>query len=64
VVDWPIELSRTMTPGRLDTIRLGPNDASELSRIVRRVLGWVPTVELEEGLARTVEWCRTVEQRS
>jgi dTDP-glucose 4,6-dehydratase len=30
----------------------------------RRVLGWVPTVELEEGLARTVEWCRTVEQRS
>jgi len=29
----------------------------------RRVLGWVPTVELEEGLARTVEWCRTVEQR-
>jgi DNA-binding CsgD family transcriptional regulator/KaiC/GvpD/RAD55 family RecA-like ATPase len=42
VVDWPIELSRTMTPGRLDTIRLGPNDASELSRIVRRVLGWVP----------------------
>ena len=29
-----------------------------------RVLGWVPTVELEEGLARTVEWCRTVEQRS
>ncbi len=30
----------------------------------KRVLGWVPTVELEEGLARTVEWCRTVEQRS
>ncbi len=30
----------------------------------RRVLGWVPTVELEEGLARTVEWCRTVEKRS
>jgi len=30
----------------------------------RRVLGWGPTVELEEGLARTVEWCRTVEQRS
>jgi len=29
----------------------------------KRVLGWVPTVELEEGLARTVEWCRTVEQR-
>jgi dTDP-glucose 4,6-dehydratase len=30
----------------------------------KRVLGWAPTVELEEGLARTVEWCRTVEQRS
>jgi dTDP-glucose 4,6-dehydratase len=30
----------------------------------KRVLGWVPTVELEEGLARTVEWCRTVERRS
>ena len=30
----------------------------------KRMLGWVPTVELEEGLARTVEWCRTVEQRS
>jgi dTDP-glucose 4,6-dehydratase len=30
----------------------------------KRVLGWQPTVELEEGLARTVEWCRTVEQRS
>ena len=30
----------------------------------KRVLGWQPTVELEEGLARTVEWCRAVEQRS
>ena len=30
----------------------------------KRVLGWEPTVELEEGLARTVEWCRTVEQRA
>ena len=30
----------------------------------KRVLGWGPTVELEEGLARTVEWCRTVEQRA
>jgi dTDP-glucose 4,6-dehydratase len=30
----------------------------------KRVLGWEPTVELEAGLARTVEWCRTVEQRS
>ena len=30
----------------------------------KRLLGWQPTVELEEGLARTVEWCRTVEQRA
>jgi dTDP-glucose 4,6-dehydratase len=30
----------------------------------KRLLGWEPTVELEEGLARTVEWCRTVEQRA
>jgi len=30
----------------------------------KRLLGWEPTVELEEGLARTVEWCRTVELRT
>jgi dTDP-glucose 4,6-dehydratase len=24
----------------------------------RRLLGWEPTVELDEGLARTLEWCR------
>ena len=30
----------------------------------KRVLGWEPAVELEEGLARTVEWCRTVEGRA
>jgi dTDP-glucose 4,6-dehydratase len=24
----------------------------------RRLLGWEPTVELEEGLARTLEWYR------
>jgi dTDP-glucose 4,6-dehydratase len=29
----------------------------------KRLLGWTPLVELEEGLARTVEWCRSVEQR-
>ena len=27
----------------------------------RRLLGWGPAVELEEGLARTLEWCRKVE---
>jgi dTDP-glucose 4,6-dehydratase len=29
----------------------------------KRLLGWEPAVELEEGLQRTVEWCRTVERR-
>ena len=29
----------------------------------KRLLGWTPLVELEEGLARTVEWCRSVEHR-
>jgi DNA-binding CsgD family transcriptional regulator len=42
VVDWPDELGRAMPAGRLDTIRLGPLGPSELSRILRRVLGWVP----------------------
>jgi DNA-binding CsgD family transcriptional regulator len=41
-VDWPAELARAMPEGRIDTIRLGPIDPSELSRILRRVLGWVP----------------------
>jgi nucleoside-diphosphate-sugar epimerase len=27
----------------------------------KRLLGWAPRVELEEGLARTVEWCRSRE---
>jgi nucleoside-diphosphate-sugar epimerase len=27
----------------------------------RRLLGWEPTVELEEGLARTVQWYRAAE---
>ena len=26
----------------------------------RRLLGWEPAVEFEEGLARTLEWCRTL----
>ena len=30
----------------------------------KRLLGWEPVVELEEGLQRTVEWCRTVERRA
>jgi DNA-binding CsgD family transcriptional regulator len=38
-VQWRTELSRAMP---LDTVRLGPLGPSELSRILRRALGWVP----------------------
>lgn len=41
-VDWSEELTRAMPPGRLDLLRVGPIGPSELSRILRRVLGWVP----------------------
>jgi DNA-binding CsgD family transcriptional regulator len=42
VVDWRAELARAMPEGRLDCVRLAPVGASELSQILRRVLGWVP----------------------
>jgi DNA-binding CsgD family transcriptional regulator len=41
-VDWRIELARAMPEGHLDTVGLGPIGPSELSRILRRALGWVP----------------------
>ena len=41
-VDWLAELARAMPEGRFDTVRLGPIAPSDLSRILRRVLGWVP----------------------
>jgi DNA-binding CsgD family transcriptional regulator len=41
-VDWPDELARAMPEGRLDQVSLGPIGPSELSRILRQVLGWVP----------------------
>jgi DNA-binding CsgD family transcriptional regulator len=41
-VDWRAELARALPDGALSAIRLGPVGASELSRIVRGELGWVP----------------------
>jgi DNA-binding CsgD family transcriptional regulator/KaiC/GvpD/RAD55 family RecA-like ATPase len=41
-VDWHAELARAVPVGRLETLRLGPIDPSELGRILRRALGWVP----------------------
>ena len=41
-VDWAEELARAMPRGRLERVRLGPVNPSQLSRILRRTLGWVP----------------------
>jgi len=41
-VDWRTELARAMPEGRLDTVTVGPVVASDLSRILRRTLGWAP----------------------
>ena len=41
-VDWADELGRAVPDQRVDSIRLGPLDPSELSRIMRRALGWAP----------------------
>src|SRR5579859_3355281 len=38
-VDWRVELERAMP---LTTVRVGPLGPSELSRVLRRALGWVP----------------------
>lgn len=40
--DWAAELGRAMPEGRHETLTLGPVDPSDLSRILRRVLGWAP----------------------
>jgi DNA-binding NarL/FixJ family response regulator len=42
VIDWPAELARAMPEGRHQTIVLGPVGPSDLSRILRKVLGWAP----------------------
>jgi len=41
-LDWTAELARAMPEGRHHTIELGPVGPSDLSRILRRVLGWAP----------------------
>jgi DNA-binding NarL/FixJ family response regulator len=41
-VDWGAELVRAMPDDRADTLTLGPVDPGDLSRILRRVLGWAP----------------------
>ena len=41
-IDWPAELARAMPEGRHQTVVLGPVGPSDLSRILRRVLGWAP----------------------
>ncbi len=43
-VDLLAELAQAMPQARFDTIRLGPIGASELSRILRMVMGWAPAL--------------------
>jgi len=48
--------------------RLRPSK-SEIQRVLadsskaKRILGWVPTVDLEEGLRRTIEWVQTASEK-
>ncbi len=55
-IDWSAELARAMPKGRFETLAVGPVDPSDLSRILRRGLGWAPSwprvvriAELSEG---------------
>jgi DNA-binding CsgD family transcriptional regulator len=55
-LDWASELARAMPEGRFEALEIGPVDPSDLSRILRRVLGWAPAwprvvriAELSEG---------------
>ncbi len=41
-IDWSAALARAMPEGRHQTLMLGPVGPSDLSRILRRVLGWAP----------------------
>ena len=55
-IDWERELAHAMPEGRFERLEIGPVDPSDLSRILRRVLGWAPAwprvvriAELSEG---------------
>ncbi|MGC4109067.1 MAG: AAA family ATPase [Nocardioides sp.] len=41
--DWSAELAGALPEGRHEAIELGPVDPSDLSRILRRALGWAPS---------------------
>lgn len=53
VVGHPV--ARQYAPARLGEVQRMAVDASE----ARHRLGWLPTVSLEDGLARTLEWVKT-----
>jgi DNA-binding CsgD family transcriptional regulator len=40
--EWVDEIAHGLPDGRFDAIRLGPIGPSELSRILRRAIGWAP----------------------
>jgi nucleoside-diphosphate-sugar epimerase len=58
---------KRITGYQLDAVH-GPAKVGETSHIyldaskARRILGWIPTVSLEEGLEKTVAYFNTVER--
>jgi dTDP-glucose 4,6-dehydratase len=59
IAELIIEL--TGSPSSIEQVERPPSDPSrrrpEISR-ARTVLGWTPTVDLRDGLVRTIEWAR------
>lgn len=52
----PLSLIEEVDPPRMQTV------VKRLSTAKLQKLGWQPTVELEEGMARTLDWVRGLEQ--